>query len=509
MKKGISQLRVGVLLNYINMGIGTLIPIFYTPIMLKFLGQTEYGLFKLSSSVTSYLSLISLGLGSAITRYLIKAMTESGKEEEERVLGLFVVIFQVIAVISMVAGLIIMQFLPVWYNASLDAEQLHRMTIIVFLLVCNMALNFSVSPFISLVTTHEKFIFLQCMNIVTTCIGPLLNLVILFLGFASIGMALASLIVSIFTRVCYFVYIRKKIQIRPVFKNLPFFLLREIMEFSLWIFVANIVGQLYNATDTVMIGTVAVLGTTGVAVYNVGTTFSTLTQTITIGVSSLLAPKTNKMVFSGATNEELTTLAIKVGRIQGYIVTLIISGFISFGRPFIYFYAGQEYSDAYWVGIFTMVHSMVPLVQSVCLNVLVAQNRHRFRSLTYLGIAVLNVIGTWFLMNTSLGIIGAALMTGIAGVIGTWFIMNWYYAVKIKLQIRRFWKNLLPLYIVPTILTCGTLILSQLINMYSINVLFTGIVLYTLAFVALSWTFIMNQYEKKLIAGPLYKVIRK
>lgn len=63
-----SQLKVGIVLNYVNMILGNLIPIFYTPVMLTLLGQSEYGLYKLASSVTSYLSLISMGLGSAITR---------------------------------------------------------------------------------------------------------------------------------------------------------------------------------------------------------------------------------------------------------------------------------------------------------------------------------------------------------------------------------------------------------------------------------------------------------
>ena len=82
MKQKKSQLKTGIVLNYVNMILGNLIPIFYTPIMLSLLGQSEYGLYKLSSSVTSYLSLISMGLGSAITRYLIKAHEEHGKEAE-------------------------------------------------------------------------------------------------------------------------------------------------------------------------------------------------------------------------------------------------------------------------------------------------------------------------------------------------------------------------------------------------------------------------------------------
>lgn len=62
MDKNKSQLKIGVILSYINLLLGNLIPVFYTPVMLQLLGQSEYGLYKLSSNITSYLSLISLGL---------------------------------------------------------------------------------------------------------------------------------------------------------------------------------------------------------------------------------------------------------------------------------------------------------------------------------------------------------------------------------------------------------------------------------------------------------------
>ena len=195
---------------------------------------------------------------------------------------------------------------------------------------------------------------------------------------------------------------------------MPSDLLKEIFAFSFWVFVANVVVHLYSSTDTVMIGSVASLGTIGVSVYQIGSVFNSMVVSFTSGISSILSPKTQKMVFSGSTESELTDLAIKVGRIQALIISLVITGFISFGQPFIHFYAGDEYKDSYWVAVLMMVPNMIPLVQSVCLSVIIAKNKHKFRSLVYLGIAILNVIGTWFLMQTPLGIIGAALMTGSA-----------------------------------------------------------------------------------------------
>lgn len=271
--------------------------------------------------------------------------------------------------------------------------------------------------------------------------------------------------------------------------------------------MANVVGQLYNATDTVMIGMIPALATTGVAVYNVGGTFNSIMSSLTTGVSGLLAPKVNKMVFQGASGEELTDLAVRVGRIQGYIMMLIVSGFIAFGKPFITFYVGQEYMRSYWVAILIMVPNMIPLVQSICLNIVVAQNKHRFRSIVYLIMAVSNVIGTWYMMQC-LGVIGAALMSGIALTIGNGFIMNWYYQRYAGIDVIRFWKDVGCILIAPCLMCMTTVALSAVINFYSIVALVLGIILYTTIYCLINWRFVMNDYEKRVIRELVSAVIR-
>lgn len=505
MKKKVNQLRVGIILNYVNLGLGNLIPIFYTPIMLSLLGQSEYGLYKLASSFTSYLTLISFGLGSAITRYLIKSREEEGKEAEQRILGLFTRIFQVISIVAFVVGTALVFSIDIFYSASLSSDELARMKILVFLIVCNTALSFLMTPQVSVVTAHEKFVFLQSMNILSTCVMPIVNLIVLFLGFASIGMTISSLVVNMIIRIFYYIYMRNVLQLKADYKKPPKHLLKEILFFSFWIFLANVVNQLYNATDAVMIGAVPALATIGVAVYNVGGVFNSIVFSAAQGISSLLSPKVNKMVFNNASNDELTALAIKTGRLQCYIVSLIVCGFVAFGQPFIDWYAGPEYSEAYWVAILMMIPNMIPLVQSVCLSTIIAKNKHKFRSIVYLGIAISNVIGTWFLMQV-MGVIGAALMTGIALIIGQGFVMNWYYWKKIKLDMPKFWKEISKIYIFPIIMCVVVLLSTQFINYYNKYILVIGIVLFTIIYFILSWLFVMNDYEKDIFRAPVRKV---
>lgn len=500
-----NQLKLGIILNYINMGLGNLIPIFYTPVMLALLGTEEYGLYKLSSSITSYLSLISLGIGSAVTRYLIKERTESGQEGEEKVFGLFIVIFQIISVITLVVGTFLVFNLQVWYGSSLTGSELIRMKLLVFLMVCNMALGFSASPYTSSITAHERFIFLQCVNILSTCAAPLLNLLVLFLGYSSIGMAITSLAVSIAIRAIEIIYVKKCMQLHPSYTKLPISLVREILVFSFWVFVSNISAQLCSTTDIAMIGAIPTLATTGVAIYNIGSTFTSIFTSSTTGISSLLAPRANKMVFSGACIDELSKISIRIGRIQTYIVTLILSGFIAFGRPFIYFYAGSGFEDAYLVAVLIMIPGAIPLVQSMCLSIIVAQGKHKFRSIVYLIINLINVIGTWYLLQTW-GIIGAAFMTGLSLVIGNGFIMNWYYSRIIGLNIQKFWHDIGTLFIIPSVMAAAVILLGTIIDWYNIATMMIGILIYTVAFCLLNWMYKMNSYEKEIFLAPLRKI---
>lgn len=501
-----SELKKGVILNYVNLALSSLIPFFYTPIMLDLLGQEEYALYKLSGSITGYLSLISLGLGSAITRYLIKARTEDGVEEERKVLGLFVMIFRAIAIVTLVAGVVLSFGVGHWYDHSLAPDQLRTVEILIFILACNTSINFLASPYISVVNAYEKFVFLQTMSIFATCAGPILNLIALYMGFASIGLAISSLIATIIFRIIYYLYVRQSMCIRPIFAKAPTGLVKDILTFSFWVFVSNIAGYLYDTTDLVLIGSIPDLAIEGVAVYSIGCVFASMIYTINSGISSLLVPRANQMVFSGNNDVEITNAAIRYGRICCFIVALVVSCFIAFGRPFIYFYAGPDYIDAYIIAIIIMVPNIIPAVQSFCLNILVAQNKNRFRAIVLLAMAILNAIGTWLALN-KFGIVGAAIATGMSFLIGQGFVLNIFYHIQLKLNMVKFWRELGYILIVAFIL-CSLFILSyNYIDYYNILGLLSGGIIYVILYIILSWSLLMNNDERRIVKSIIKKVI--
>ena len=492
------------ILSYINLGIGNLIPFFYTPIMLELLGQSEYGLYKIASSTTSYLSLMAFGIGSAVSRFIIKARTQEGKEAEERMFGLFNLLFQAVALLTLIVGGIIVWKLDLIYGASLTSAELSRMRILVGLMVINTAVGFSATSYNAVVSSHERFLFIHSLNIITTIGTPVLNLVILFMGYRSVGMAVVSLSLNILVRLAYMAYVRKSLDIRPRYNGMPTHAIKEIFAFSFWVFVSNIVGQIYSATDTVIIGAIPALATVGAAVYSIGSTFTNIMFSLAQITPGLFSPKVNQMVFSGATDTELTDLLVHVGRMQAYVVALVCSGFIAFGKAFLDCYVGSGYEESYWVAVVVMIPNCIPLVQSAAHSVIQAKNMHQFRSKVYLFIAVLNVIGTLLLVKR-FGVVGAAIPTGVSYFIGHGLIMNWYYWKRVKLDIPRFWRQVSPIFLTSAVLCIATLFVSQWINFYNWLSLFFGIVCYTVIYLVFIYTFALTQTERQMLT----KTIRK
>ena len=137
MKKEINQLKAGTLLTYLTMIVSSVIPILYTPLMLQLLGQNEYGLYNLSNSVTSYLSWLGMGLATTLLRFYLRYLAEGNKLMAERVMGLFSVIFGIIAVVMMAVGCCLTLFTNSLFNQGLSSDEISRMNILIIILSIN------------------------------------------------------------------------------------------------------------------------------------------------------------------------------------------------------------------------------------------------------------------------------------------------------------------------------------------------------------------------------------
>lgn len=502
----VNQLRAGVIMTYVNIGLGSLIPFVYTPIMLRLLGQSEYGLYSLANSVVGYLSLLSFGLGSTIVRYVAKYRAEGNKEQEEKVIGLFIAMYSVLALFVLVGGWILSCNVEPIFHRGLTETEIGKIAVLIRIMAFNTAISFPISVFGSIVMAHEKYIYRQAVNILSTVAAPCCNLIALYLGFGSIGLSIVTTIIQFMMLPLNAFYCFKVLKIRPRFRGLPVQLIRELVQFSAFIFLGSVVDMLFWATDKVILGMLA--STAVVAVYNIGTSFNTMMTNISTAFSGVLTPKVTVMITKDAAPEQLTELFIRVGRLQYLIIALALSGFIVFGREFIFLWAGPDYGEAYYIALVTLIPLSVPLIQNTGISIVVAQNKHQFRSMVYLVIAVFNVVST-YLMVPYWGAFGAAVCSGISYVIGQIVIMNIYYYKVIKLDVLLFWKNIGKMSVIPVIMVSVGMWISVTLEPMPWGVLILGILIYTAIYSAGMYFFAMNDYEKDVVRKPVLKLFEK
>lgn len=501
----INQLKTGSLLTYINLGISCIIPFFYTPVMLEMLGQEEYGLFSIANSVISYLTLLNFGMGTAVIRYITRARAVGNTDDVRRFLGLFSVIYGVLAVLVLVGGAVLIHLSGTIFGAGLTAAELEKLDILLVIMTINTAFSFPFGIYSSVVVAYERYIYNKLICIVETILAPVINLIFLYSGYGSVGMTIGGSVVCVLNFLLYFAFCAKRLRIYPVFHNMPFGILKELLVFCSFVLLSSVVDILYWATDKVLIG--AVMGTAAVAVYNIGGTFTAMLQNMAHAISNVFSTRVNIMVAKDTPRNEISELLIRVGRLQFLIVSLLLSGYITFGQIFIRLWVGDSYAVAYWVALLTMVPLAVPLIQNIAFATILAENKHSFRSIMYAIIAVLNVIST-YLVLPYYGIVGAATCTAISFVLGQGIVMNIYYYRVTQLDIPAFWRNIGKMSIVPgAMILVGIFLVKHVLPMNSLWWFLGWVIGYTVIFAVLSWIFSMNRYEKDLVIGLLKKLL--
>ncbi len=497
------QKKAGVLLSYGQTVLSTVISLIYTPVMLRLLGTSEYGLYTLVNGFISNLSLMSFGLGSAYVRYYARAKVQDGEEGVGRINGMFMVIFLCISVLSLLVGGVLVANVHNIFGAKLTAQEVETARVLMALLVVNIACSFPCSVFSSYITANERFFFQRVINMIRTVLNPIVMLPLMLMGLGSVSLVVVTLVLSVVTDTFNIWYSFKKLRMRVTFGHFDFALLREMGGFSFFIFLNMIIDQINWTVDTTLLGIIS--GTAATAIYGVGAQVNNYYKTLSTSISGVFTPQINRIVAEGQGDEKLTGLFTRVGRIQFMLLMLVLTGFIFVGEPFIEAWGGGEYEGAYPIALMLMVPVTLPLIQNLGIEIQRAKNMHQFRSKVYFFMALGNVLVS-IPLGMRYGGLGCALGTAISLLVGNGLVMNWYYQTHIGLDMKYFFSSILsilPAMIPPVVMG---LVAVRCFSFAGYSGVLCFAVPYTAVYALSVYALAMNAGEKELVRGLLRKL---
>ena len=335
-------------------------------------------------------------------------------------------------------------------------------------------------------------------------LNPLIMIPILVLGADSIAIVSVMTVVSIGCHLANYFYCKRKLGIDTKFKGFDGAIFREVVAYSAFIFIAEIVDKVNWSVDRIILGIVR--GTEEVGIYGMASNYHSLVLTLSAAISGVMLPKITGIVAKrkgdGALNHEF----IKTSRLQYYLIFLVTCGFVMFGHKFVIIHAGADCEKSYYIAAMLIFASLIPITQSIAIAIIKAKNLLRFRAFVTLGMALANV-GVSIPLAMRFGAVGSAVGTAAALIVANILIMNVYYSKRCGIDIADYWKNIgiITLKLLPAIAVSAAL--KFLFPLDGISELLVYGSVFTVLYSVSAYLFTMNSYERGLVKKYFGKII--
>lgn len=486
-----SQRRVGVLLGYANIITKNLVNLVYTPMLLSFVGQADYGVYQTSNSFVFSLSLLSFGFSQAYVRFYSQ---KKAKGEDVRGLnGVYLLLYSVVSAVAFLLGLGFAASAGTLFSTSFTPDEVGLARTVMSIMAGSIAITLFNSVFDAYVLAHEEFRFQQSRQMLTTLATPFCAYGLLCMGFGVVGVAIAQLLVNIVLIVLNATFCIGKLSMRFDVRGFDTTLFRAIAAFSAWIFANQLCDLVNQNVPNVMLG--ALTSASTVAVFAVSVQVRSVFYSLSTTMSSVFTPKINRIVAESNNNAELTRLMTRVGRYQMMLFCWVYGGFAILGRFFIEQWAGSEFADAFWLIIVMTAPLVIPLTQNTGIEIQRAKNMHRARSIAMLIGAVVNIAIT-LIASPHISYWAPAIGYVVCIALCNGAFMNWYYQKRVKLDMLFFWRMNLPVLLIGAVVTVVCLVATALQPVLNWCAFFAWGAIYTALFVTALWFTVLSRDER-------------
>jgi O-antigen/teichoic acid export membrane protein len=199
---GHKRFAFNVIMNWIAMAVGMVVPFFLTPLVVHHLGPTGYGIWILAASTVSYLTLLDLGLRSAIIRFVSKADAQGNIEDAKKAIQATLWFRILVAAAIIVLSLVLAALFPYLFKFPPDLQRAAQITV----LMCSLGVAVSMisGVFGAVLNAIQRFDVLSTIGMVQVIARAGGVVVILLTGHGLVTLAYWELAVALLSGAAFF-----------------------------------------------------------------------------------------------------------------------------------------------------------------------------------------------------------------------------------------------------------------------------------------------------------------
>lgn len=500
--------KKGVVLSYVLMVFEILSTLLLTPFIIRVLGQSEYGVYKLAASIVAYLTLLDLGIGNSIVRFAAKFKANEDTAKMNRFLGVAQLFYGAMALLALLIGVVLIAVFPTAFSKGLTPEEISLGQTLLGITSLNAAVTLLFAAYPNLLIGYGLFGVSKGVSIIQIVLRIALTALALCLGFKSIAIVSINFIMTLLSRGIMAVYVYAKLKLRPTLRGVEKTFMYEIVGYSAWIFIQMVATQINAFAGQVLLGMLVPAASAIIAIYAIGAQVVQYFQSIGSAVTGVLMPGVVSMVEGGASPRALEDEMVKIGRLSLVILSTLFGGFLVFGKQFILLWAGTEYADGYYVTCILMLVYMFIYAQSIGTQILWAKNMHKEVAIIKFVIVALNVVLTVCLIQWN-PLLGATIGTFISLALGDVLANNIIIKKKIGISLGRYYASLLKGIIPAIAVAVAASLAFRMLGLSGWLGFCINIAVYCLLAGGMLLLVGLNSYEKSLIKNMISPIIKK
>ncbi|MDB9093936.1 lipopolysaccharide biosynthesis protein, partial [Parabacteroides distasonis] len=223
---------------------------------------------------------------------------------------------------------------------------------------------------------------------------------------------------------------------------------------------------------------------------------------------SVLLPKVTVLAAKEGSHKDISDLFVRVSRLQYFVMSFILVGFIIFGKEFIIIWGGEDYVQTYYVSLIILIPFSFDLISNVGVVILQAENKLKYRSIPLIVGSLIGLVLT-FPFTHYFGVYGCAWAISISILISNVLASNIVFYKIAGIDVIQYWKEVMRMSWFPVLMIVAFMLVKGNLPIHSILSLLCYILIFSLFYIPLNVMLNMNGWEKMMIYSLMLKVKNK